>query len=146
MQHLVLSIKSGVHIPPGTVGQPQTLMFLSLAYNLPGLSCNNCMRHQFGKKCSSEQIYMSKQSDHQRTFFFFFTVYLFLFSGFLLSVDLTNMTMSIEYKNLFTRCSNAICKTENTNAVLESNLCFVYILSLQCVTSVLNKQLKKYWI
>lgn len=50
-----------------------------------------------------------------------------LLSGSFLSVGLTNMTVSMEYKNLFPRCANAICEIYDIDAYLESSLCITHI-------------------
>ena len=84
-------------------------------------------------------MYMSRQSAHQELNLCF----IILFSGSFLSVDLTNMT-SIEYKNLLTRCANAICKIYNINTILKNSLCIIHIFLYDVFfPSVLNKQLKK---
>ena len=53
--------------------------------------------------------------------------FIILPSGSFLSVGLPTMTVSMEYKNLFPRCANAICKIYDIDAILESNLCIAHI-------------------
>lgn len=146
MQYLVLSIKFDVSPPTWNYGLAKDTRFsvscLQVTYSFQWkLSKTTVWQKLF--LWTDEQMNMSRQSVHQRPQPSL-SVDFFLSSGSFLSADLTVMTMSIEYKNLFTRCSDAVGKTHNVSAINageQSLYCTCF--PVQCVTSAWNKQLKK---